>query len=146
MKKVIRGRLYDTETAKELGSRSGGSEYPDDFEYFSEALYRKKTGEYFLHGSGGPKSPYASRHGSNIGWGEKIILLSPDEAAKWAEKYLDPEIIMQEFGAPADDWSRKMIHISLSVNAAETVKKYAAAHDTSVSATIERLIKENLTT
>lgn len=144
MKKVIRGRLYDTETAKELGSRFGGSEYNNDFEHFSEVLYRKRTGEYFLYGHGGPKSPYAEHRGKNIGWGEKIVPLTPDAAAKWAEEHLDPEVLKQEFGAPAEDMTRRTINVSLSVNAIETIKKYAAAHDTSVSAVIERLIKEEL--
>ena len=53
MKKIINGRKYDTETAKHIGSRSEGQ--PGNFEYFTEDLYLKKTGEFFLLGDGGPR-------------------------------------------------------------------------------------------
>ena len=47
MKKIINGRKYDTETAKEIGYWSNG--YPcSDFNHCEETLYLKKTGEY-LH-------------------------------------------------------------------------------------------------
>ena len=52
MKKIINGRKYDTETAKEIGYWSNG--YPcSDFNHCEETLYLKKTGEYFLYGEGG---------------------------------------------------------------------------------------------
>ena len=47
MKKVINGLLYNTETAKEIGYHS--ENFPGDFKYVCETLYKKKTGEYFLH-------------------------------------------------------------------------------------------------
>lgn len=48
MKKIINGKAYNTETAKELGSYWNG--YPHgDFSYVCETLYVKRTGEYFLH-------------------------------------------------------------------------------------------------
>ena len=55
MKKIINGKLYDTETAKLIG-RSYHGEGPRDFRHYSEELYRKRTGEYFLYGEGGPMS------------------------------------------------------------------------------------------
>ena len=90
MKKIINGKKYDTDTAKILGS--AGYSHPGDFNYWYEALYRKKTGEFFLHGVGGAMSKYVRSTGLNE-WtgGEEIHLLSPEEARKWIEKNLDAE-------------------------------------------------------
>ena len=50
MKKIIEGRVYNTETAKLLGEFSYSNRR--DFNYFSEKLYRTKSGAYFLYGEG----------------------------------------------------------------------------------------------
>lgn len=90
MKKIINGKRYDTDTAKNLGSV--GYSHPGDFSFWRETLYLKKTGEFFLHGVGGAMSKYARSTGLNE-WtgGEEIIPLSPEEARKWIEKNLDAE-------------------------------------------------------
>jgi hypothetical protein len=97
MKKIINGKRYDTDTAKILGS--AGYSHPGDFSYWYEALYRKKTGEFFLHGVGGAMSRYARRIGLDE-WtgGEEIRPLSPEEARKWIEKNLDVEEYEEIFG------------------------------------------------
>ena len=45
-KKIINNRMYNTETAKQLGYWSNGYT-PSDFYFAEETLYQKKTGEYF---------------------------------------------------------------------------------------------------
>jgi len=97
MKKIIGGKMYNTDTAKMLGS--AGYSHPGDFSFWLERLYQKKTGEFFLHGIGGAMSKYARSTGLNE-WtgGEEIIPLTPEEAQKWAEKNLDAEEFMQVFG------------------------------------------------
>jgi hypothetical protein len=97
MKRIINGKKYDTDTAKNLGS--AGYSHPGDFAFWSERLYRKRTGEYFLHGIGGAMSKYARRIGLNE-WsgGEEIIPLSLEEAQKWAEKHLEVEEFELIFG------------------------------------------------
>ena len=47
MKKIINGKMYNTETAKEIGSWNNGR-YRSDFYYVGETLYKKKTGELFV--------------------------------------------------------------------------------------------------
>ena len=42
MKKVINGKLYNSETAKLLGEDSYS--HPGDLAYWSEELYQKRTG------------------------------------------------------------------------------------------------------
>lgn len=56
MKKVINNKTYDTKTAKPVGVYT--YVFAGDFRKVTETLYRKKTGEFFLHGVGGPASRY----------------------------------------------------------------------------------------
>lgn len=97
MKKVILGKLYDTETAEYIGSYQYSK--PNDFEYEREVLYKKKTGEYFLYGEGGPKSKYVKVVGQNE-WsgGEKIIPMDVESAKEWAEEHLDGDAYIAAFG------------------------------------------------
>jgi hypothetical protein len=97
MKKIINGRKYDTETAKFLGNAS--FEVPGNFYFWSEDLYKKKTGEYFLAGEGGASSKYAHSVGLNE-WsgGEDIKPLTESEAKEWVEEYLTAEDYEEIFG------------------------------------------------
>ena len=64
MKKIINGRMYNTDTAKRLCSADNGSSCRD-FSHWEEELYQKKTGEFFLYGEGGPASKYSRSCGQN---------------------------------------------------------------------------------
>lgn len=91
MNKVINGKRYDTETAELVGQWDNGHNF-GEFQYECEELYRKKTGEFFLYGKGGPMSSYAVPSGNNNWTGSsKITPISIDEAKEWAEKNLDAD-------------------------------------------------------
>lgn len=91
MKKIINGKRYDTETAELVGEWANTYNY-SNFSYECEELYRKKTGEFFLYGEGGPMSNYAIPTDNNNWTGSsKITPLTIDEAKKWAEKNLDAD-------------------------------------------------------
>ena len=101
MKSIIGGKLYDTKTAVFVGSYQYS--YPNDFEYYYEALYRKKNGEYFLYGKGGCRSCYSKSVSSNsCSGGEEIIPMDLEEAKEWAEAKLDTDDYIKEFGEPAE--------------------------------------------
>lgn len=102
MKKVISNKVYDTEKAAKVGEDS--ENHPGDLDYVEEALYRKRTGEYFLHGYGHAASRYAERVGSS-GWGsgERIMPLTYDEAREWAEAHMDADAYMDEFEADPEE-------------------------------------------
>lgn len=103
MKRIIKGRLYDTDTAKELGWYENIADVRN-FNHFSETLYRKKTGEFFLHGEGGPATKYSQRVDQNS-WsgGEDIIPLSVENARIWAEEHLSADDYEKIFGAVSED-------------------------------------------
>lgn len=98
MKKIINGKKYSTETATMLADRWNGRA-GGDFGRVVESLYRKKTGEYFLHGVGGAATCYANSAGLNC-WsgGQDIIPLTEVEAKQWAEAWLDADEYEKIFG------------------------------------------------
>lgn len=104
MRKIIDGKLYDTEKAKRVGEPWSPAGFgPGDFGWCEEALYRKRTGEYFLHGEGGPNTRYAEPYGQS-GWtgGERIMPLTYDEAREWAEQHMDADAYIAAFGDPGE--------------------------------------------
>lgn len=140
MKKMINGKKYDTSTAERTGSWSNGMS-SSDFGYCCEELYRKKTGEFFLHGEGGPRSRYARLCGNNEwGCGEAIIPLTYEAARKWAEEHLSAEQYDAIFGEVEEDGSRMAVTLSLSVSTVEKAKRAAAQQGMGLSAYIESLI------
>lgn len=97
MKKIINGKKYDTDTAKEVGSLWNGLA-ADNVEYFLEELYQKRTGEFFLYGTGGAFSKYSRSEGGNR-YGISVIRpLTVEEAKEWAEKHLTGEAYEQIWG------------------------------------------------
>lgn len=97
MKKIINGKLYNTETATEVCSWSNGY-FSGDFRMVSETIFRKKTGEYFLYGWGGALSEYAETFGNNSTAGETIIPLTYDAFKEWALEKLSAFDYMLIFG------------------------------------------------
>lgn len=112
MKKIINNKVYDTATAKCVASWDNGV-YGKDFNRLAEALYLKKTGEYFLFGEGGPMTQYAISRGDNE-WtgGERIIPLTYDTAREWAQEKLDGSEYEAIFGPVAEDDSVESIYLS----------------------------------
>ena len=104
MKKVRNGVLCNTQTSTKIGSWEYSS--GEDFSYCYEALYRTKSGRFFLYGQGGPRSKYAQMSGPNS-WsgGEAIELLAPEDAREWAEEYLDGDEDIAAFGEPEEMYS-----------------------------------------
>lgn len=136
MKKVIKGKLYNTKTAKRCGSYEPNP-YRSDFNWYSETLYQKKSGEFFLHGEGNANSRYSRSCGQNE-WcgGEKIIPMTYDEAAQWAEEHLTGDEYEEIFGEVTEDDSRVAMCISMTATEAEIIKKSAAQAGMTVSAYI----------
>ena len=97
MKKIIDGKLYNTETAKAIGS---AWDYPQgDFRHFDETLYKSRKGRFFLAGKGGPMTHYSRRcsDGSTCG-GANIIPITEEEAREWCEKNCSLETYIAVFG------------------------------------------------
>ena len=102
MKKYIEGKRYDTDTAKCLVSLY--ENMGDTLNQVEESLYVKTSGEYFLHGRGGPNSRYREFTGPNS-WtgGERLIRISLNDARGWVERNFDGETYEKIFGVIDED-------------------------------------------
>ena len=140
MKKVINAKVYDTDTATFLAEYDSGHSVTD-FQHYTEELYRKKTGEFFIYGEGGPASRYSQACPTG-GWdgGRKIVPLTYEQAREWAEKNLNADEYEEIFGEVVEDDSRMTVTLSLSVGAVERAKRAAAKEGTSLSGYIENLL------
>ena len=101
MKKIINGKMYNTETADWIANY-WNQRSSTDFRHVDENLYRKKTGEFFLQGEGGPLTSYARACGNAYCSGENIRPLTEDEAREWLEEYGTADEYIRCFGEPEE--------------------------------------------
>ncbi len=92
MKKIIDGRMYDTEKARKVGGWCNGWGGSD---YVSEQLFKKRTGECFLERENG-------EYVDDLFYSDEIAPLSYDQARKWAEGRLDADEYAAAFGDPGE--------------------------------------------
>jgi len=98
MKKIINGKMYNTETAEFIADYNS-PHFQNDLNFYEETLYLKKTGEYFLFGKGNPGSPYNERTRCNSWTGScEIIPISLERAKKWVERNLSADDFQELFG------------------------------------------------
>lgn len=124
MRKVIKGKLYDTTTAREVAYWSNGWGGSD---YHSSTLYRKRTGEYFTH------DVHGEYEISNT-----IIPLTLAEARHWCESFADDVTYLAEFGIP-DEGDTHDLHVIVSEAAWQALSHKAASDSIPVSKLIEQL-------
>jgi hypothetical protein len=139
MKKIISGKRYDTDTAKVIAEHEEG--YVGDFAYYRETLYKKRGGEYFLHGYGHAASRYAENLGEGRwGAGEGIVPLSYDEARKWAEANMDADAYEAEFGVVEDDGTSTTITVRIPSHLKAALDRRCAATGKGQSEVVAELL------
>lgn len=85
MKRVIDGKLYDTDTAELVCELECPVAY-GSFGWHDTALYRTKRGRFFLAGRGGARSMWRRQVDSSAwGPGEGIRVIDADEARSHME-------------------------------------------------------------
>ncbi len=136
MKKIISNKVYDTSTAKWIAAADLGE--PGSLDYAREVLYQKKTGEYFLHGEGGPRTKYAHATDNN-GWagGEKILPLTYQAAQQWVRENLSEDEAQKLQAVPEDD---VRINAVLPAGTAAKLRRMASEQETSLTAILIDLI------
>ncbi len=114
MKKVIGGKLYDTETA-ELVHKWDNGRYANDFRYRSKSLFRTKKGNWFLYHVGGPMTDMGQSCGSNNVCGSsdkeltpayeiyKIEPISPEDALRFLESHDGAEVALKYFAEQIEE-------------------------------------------
>lgn len=144
MKKIINGKLYDTDTARELGVWSNTWD-SRSWSYECETLYLKRTGEFFIHGHGGPQTKYAvSLDQNNWSSGEKIIPISREKAMEWAEKNLRAEEYSDIFGIPSEDEEDAQLHVVIPAQLMAALRAKASENGESLTSLVQRILKESV--
>ena len=139
MKKLIDGKRYDTDKAETIAFFDFLT--PDNPTYWSETLYRKRTGEYFLHGVGGPMSRYAEPAAGNTWTGsEKLFPLTQEAARDWARKCMNPGDYERIFEAGWDD-EKRTVGFSLPKSVIAMIKEGAATRGISLSEYVVECVK-----
>jgi hypothetical protein len=145
MRKIIDGKVYDSETAKKIGQWK--NDYTcDHSNYCEESLFLKKTGEFFIHGYGGTMSKYAKKNGNNKWSDSSVIKPIPfAKAKKWAMEMLNGEEYEANFGLVTEDENRITISISITTSTHEKLKRLNRERaNTSISKIIEKMVLSKL--
>ena len=143
MKKVIKNRLYDTDKARHLGDAAARCPV-NDFNYWQESLYQKRTGEFFIYGWGNGASRYAKREVDGWTRGEQIIPLDVGSARKWAEKYLSADEYEAIFEVAKDDDSKRTIVVQVPASLYAAIKADAAEKGVTLAAWMEAAARMQL--
>jgi hypothetical protein len=96
MNMIIDGKKYDTDTAEKVAGWGNGLHH-GDFKHVYEELYRTSKGSWFLHGEGGPMSPYAEGIGRERWNGQRIVPMTDTEAQAWLESHRRVEALEKWF-------------------------------------------------
>lgn len=146
MNTTINNKRYDTDRARLIGSINNKKKKNDPF-YISESLYCKKTGEYFLHCCGGSETKYAKikkrvtiSDASKSEYNEAIILLSEDDAKKWARTNLSEEIYKKQFEKDENDKSH--IYITIEQKYHDKLKYICCLENINYSEFMRRAIEQ----
>lgn len=102
MKKRINGKEYDTEAAQPLAIYINNQPVGSLFR-FSEVLYIKPDGEYFLYGRGEAMTQYAKRYKNRSNTsGEAIVPVTMDQAKAWTKRWCARVVYQEIFGEDAE--------------------------------------------
>lgn len=82
MKKIINGKVYNTETAECIADEGKSL---CNFYSTSESLYRTKKGAFFIYGESSAGGRYGSSYGNTLSGGADIQAVDEKEVVEWAE-------------------------------------------------------------
>jgi len=128
MKRIIKGKLYDTDTAKLI--------YKQQDNEFTKALYQKQTGHYFI------------LYEINSGIPEikpTITPVSYEQASLFAKKFMPKETYDFHFGSSSAEDKIISTTIRMSEKMHRILKQLAVENNCTSSEFVTRLINDYLT-
>lgn len=142
MNKIIKGKRYDTYSARSLGEWDNGCP-PEYRDHYKETLYVTKSGNYFIH----RENNYGSQYATSPDGGEDIIPLTFYEAKELAEKHLANYEFKEIFGDAeglldvAYESSEK-ITLSLPSNIVKSLKERKETTGANVSWLVAKALRD----
>jgi hypothetical protein len=101
MKRIIDGKIYNTETATLIADISPRYESRNDFNWEDTKLYRTRKGQWFLAGEGGARSRWSHPIGNGSTAGDGLELVQEYEAQQLVGQHA-PEKYTEFFGEPEE--------------------------------------------
>ena len=103
MRKIIKGKRYDTDTAEQIAYWQNSCSY-SDCHWIEEELHRTKNGNWFLHGTGGAMSCYSHQVDRNTSRsGAALVPLDADAAKAWLELHDCMDELEEHFSDSIED-------------------------------------------
>lgn len=130
MKKIIQGKKYDTETATLVAACQNLSD-ETNIDYQHKALYKKRTGEYFVAVTG------CERYRDRL---SEVIPVSYDEARSFAERWMDADEWEREFGEVSEDDGDVAVTVRVPASAKTALDRECSKTGESRSAIVARLL------
>lgn len=144
MRKIKDNKVYDTDTANFIGKYEEESYSINDSHYFEEILFRKRTGEYFIYGTGGKLSKYAKKISGGFTPGDHVFALTFEEARKWAEEHLEPAEYKAEFEICDESDEKIVVSFSIPKGVLKKLKIEARTKGLERSACLSEILKKEL--
>ena len=110
MKKVVKGKQLNTETAKMVGTAM-----IDADKDIIETLYRTKSGIYFVH------NVYRKSAVGKLEIGEDIYIITSEEAKEWSKKWMTKAEYEEYFENTSDE--TVTITVNITSKAFQTLKR-----------------------
>lgn len=142
MKKIINGKVYDTETAVFIARADHDNIMDATGNSCKQAFYRKKTGEFFVHLESGTSISLHNIFQHDFRQGREIYPLTYAQAQMWAEKELDADTWLRIFGEPDESGEAVTLGLQVSAAAAAKLKQEAAKLGIPQGKLLERWIIE----
>lgn len=142
MKRIIRNRVYDTDTAM-LIKQADHPNIKNGEGSCKQSLYRKKTGDYFLFVDGARTDVFhnlALENGTHDRE-RHIYPLTYEQAKSWAEKEMTADEWLAIF-EPVEDDSLTAFNLTLSASAVSKFRLAAQQQQISQRELMERLISK----
>lgn len=137
MRKVIKGKVYDTGKARYVGGFDRGDSLNTDYE--SQELFCKRTGEYFLYTIGGSETKYAKKVGQEYRAGSIITPLTYEQAEEWARENIGSEY-EHEFGEHCGN-ADVMLSIRVPASTYLAIKRASQRSGKTMRETITDMVK-----
>ena len=137
VKKVINAKLYDTDASAAVATSTHGK----GDTAIHETLHRKRTGEFFLYGEGGPSTRYAQPSG-NGQWesGSNLFPMTEEAAKNWAKENC-PSQYDSIFG---EKQNMRSISLSLPVMIIDETKKRAEKEGVKLDQYVSNLLTQQV--
>lgn len=129
--KTFDGKKYDVVTSEKIGSYTTGK----GENWLEETLYRKRSGEYYLMGSGGDDTCWRGTDG--------VQPLCRAWAESWVLECLGKDAYDRIFARPAEPKEKQRITVELPADAYARLTELSESAGVSKTRVIEKLLQES---